>query len=354
MATQLAYGFVDLAHLASQRVTAVGVGTIYDAIRVSAEEHNRNVQELLAAWAERTVKHQERYYLPGVGTLQPLDEHGHPLPVTEAGFVDVGYPIQSAGTAWGGNRISWELMSVEEASRHTVEGLKRDADWMRRHALAAVFDNVQWVFADKLFGNVTVEPLANGDATIYVRVGGLSAVDNHYLNQAAGIADATNPFPTIYAELSEHASFVGPVVAYIDSTNVAAVMGLTNFVPVDDPDIIRGAGVDRLARQISRGLGDRVLGKVDSCWVVEWRVLPADYIIAHDEGQGPFVAMREFDAAALQGLQVKNINPDGNLPTIEYYRDTGFGVRNRIAAVVMLVSAGAYAIPAAYNAPLAI
>lgn len=354
MATQLAYGFVNLAHLATQRVTAAGVDTIYDAIRASAEEHNRNIGELLAAWAQPTVLHQERYYLPGVGTLQPLDEHGHPLPIAEAGFVDVGYPIQSGGTAWGGNRISWPLMRVEDADRHTVESLKRDADWIRRHALAAVFDNVAWVFADKLFGNVTVQPLANADGTTYVRVGGLSAVDNHYLNQAGGIADATNPFPTIYAELSEHASFVGPVVAYVDSTNVAAVMGLTNFVPVDDPDIVRGAGVDRLASQISRGLGDRVLGKVDSCWVVEWRAMPANYIIAQDEGQGAFMAMREFDAADLQGLQVKNINPDGNLPTIEYYRDAGFGVRNRIGAVVMLVSAGAYAIPAGFGAPLAI
>lgn len=354
MATQLAYGFVNLEQLASQRVTQVGVATIWQAIQESAAEYNREINALLASWAERTTKYSERYYLPGSGTLQALDEHGHPLPITEGGYVDVGYPIFHAGTAWGGNRISWPQMTIQEANRHTVESMKRDTDWLRRHLLAAVFDNVTWTFEDKLNGNLTVRPLANGDATTYVMVDGTSATDDHYLAQADLIADASNPFPGIYAELTEHVSFVGPIVVYVPTADVAAVEALSNFVPVGDPDIRRSVTVDSLVGDIDRGFGNRVLGKIDNCWAIEWRVLPDHYLIAVDTGQGPFVGMREYDVAELQGLQVRSLNPDGNLPTIEYYRDCGFGVRNPIAALVQRVGNAAYAVPSGYDAPLAI
>lgn len=352
MATQLAYGFVNLEHLALDRVTTVDMAVITRAIEESAAEYTRNVNALLASWVERTTKFQERYLIPGSGTLQPLDEHGHPLPIAEAGHIDVGYPLQHAGTAWGGNRISWELMTVAEANRHTVESLKRDLDWLRRHLLASIFDNVGWTFDDKLHGNLSVVPLANGDAQTYVFVGGAVATDTHYLAQAGDIADATNPFPTIYQELAHHAGFVGPVVVYVPTANVTAIQALTNFVPVDDPDILIGNATDRLARVIDRGLGDEVLGKVDKCWVIEWRVLPDNYLIAVDQGQGAFVAMREYDSPRLQGLQVRQIAMDTNLPTIEMYRDAGFGVRNRVGALVQRVGNGAYAIPAGYDAPL--
>jgi hypothetical protein len=354
MATLLSYGFVNLEHLALDRVTTVGTPVIMQAIQDTVAEYNRNINALMAAWVERTTAFQERYLIPGSGTLQPVDEAGHPLPITEAGHVDVGYPIQHGATAWGGNRISWPLMTIEEANRHTITSMMRDTDWLRRHLLAAIFDNVAWVYDDKLNGNLTVQPLANNDAVTYVRVGGASAVDNHYLAQAAAIADATNPFPTIYDELSEHIGFQGPVVVYVATSLVASIRALTNFVPVADSDIAPGMGVDTLRGSIDRGLGDRVIGKVDECWIIEWRYLPAGYMIAVDQGQGAFVAMREYPAAALQGFQPKQLSADPNLPTIEMYRDAGFGVRNRVGAVVYFVGGGAYAIPAGFDAPLAV
>jgi len=354
MPNTLAYGFVQLEHLAAERVNAAGVDIIRDAIAMSAEEYSRTMNAMFASMVRRTTDHQIQFRLPGNGTLQPLDENGNPKPVIESGHYTVAFPIQGAGTAWGTNRVARALMTVQEANDYTLEALRRDSDWVRRHALAAVFDNVAWVYDDKEYGNLTVEPLANNDAVVYVRVGGAAAVDNHYLAQAAAIADATNPFPTIYDELMEHPSNQGPVVVYVATNQVAAVQGLTNFVPVDDPDIIVGSATDRLNTVIDRGIGDQVLGKVDGCWCVEWRALPAGYLLAHAQGAGPAVAMREYPSAELQGFFPESYSPDGNLSLQRMLRYAGFGVENRVAMCAMLIGAGAYAIPVGFAAPLSV
>jgi hypothetical protein len=48
--------------------------------------------------------------------------------------------------------VARALMDVEEANRMTVEAFKRDQDWIRRHLLASVFDNVAWTFVDRSAG----------------------------------------------------------------------------------------------------------------------------------------------------------------------------------------------------------
>lgn len=353
-ANTLAYGFVGLEALMLERLTTVGTRTIYDAINQSAAEHTRNINEMLASLVARTTFHQERFKLPGTGTLQPLDEWGNPRPVKEEGYYDVAYPIQGGGTAWGNNRVTRGLMTVEEANRQTVESLKRDADWMRRHMLAALFDSATWTYDDPEFGNLTIQPLANGDTVTYTKIGGTTATDTHYLYQAAAIADSTNPFDDIYDELMEHPSNTGPVVVYVPTALTTTIEALTAFTEVGDPDLMYGSGVTQVARSFDRGLGDEVLGKVNKCWIVEWRALPSTHMLAHAQGAGPVLGMREYPAAELQGLFTENNSPDGNLQEQRMIRYAGFGVRNRVAAVAYHVGNGSYGIPTGYNSPLAV
>lgn len=350
----IAYGFLGLEHLATERVTTVGTDIIIDAITQSAAEYTRAVNALMAALVARTVTVQEQYRLPGTGTLQPLDEFGIPLTVREGGHYTIAFPLEGGGTAWGTNRVTRALMTVQEANVYTVEALKRDQDWLRRHLLASLFDNVAWAFDDPLLGSVTVEPLANTDAVTYVKTGGAAATDEHYLFQAAAIADATDPYDDIYTELMEHPSNSGPVVCYIATSLVATTKALSAFIPVTDPDVQIGSATDQLGSIIDRGLGDLVLGKVDNCWIIEWRNMPAGYILAHAQGAGPVVAMREYDAPELQGFFPENHSPDGNLQETRMIRYAGFGVRNRIGAAVCFVGGGSYAIPSGYAAPLAV
>jgi len=359
MANTLAYGFVGLEHLFSQRVVEVGVQVVYDAIRQSADEHTRQINGLLGSFVELTTKYKERYALPGSGTLQPLDEWGNPRVVKQEGYYDVAYPIQGGGTAWGDNRVTREIMTVEEANRNTIEAQRMDADWMRRHILAAVFDPSTWTFDDKEFGDLTIQPLAiTSDGVTYLRTGGSSSTDEHYLAQAASIDDDHNPFDDIYDELMEHPSNAGgPVVTYVPTNLTSSIEALTAFLELSDPDIVKGLASDRLdeggVTEI-RGFGDEVLGKVNKNWIVEWRALPDDFMLAHARGGGPVVKQREYDAPALRGFFPERFSPDGNLMVTRMLRYSGFGVSNRVAAVAYKIGNASYAVPTGYSTPLAV
>ena len=353
-ANSIAYGFVDLEALFAEQVQTVGVSTVYDAVRESVEYHNRGINELIGSFSAPTTDWQKRFMLPGTGTLQPIDEWGKPRPVKESGYYDVGFPIQGGGVAWGVSRIANALMIVEEANRRTLNNMRRDADWMKRHLLAALFDNAGWTYDDEVHGNVAVKGLANSDAVTYVKVGGAIATDTHYLHQAGVIADATNPFPTIFDELMEHPSNEGgEVVCYVPTNVVTAVQGLTAFVEMPDPRLNYGANVTLPSGAISAKFGDLVLGRVNRVWVVEWRALPSNFIVAHAEGAGPFMKMRQYPSAALQGLVAENFTPDGAMEEARMLRYAGFGVENRVAALVLEVSSGgSYNVPTGYEAPL--
>ena len=351
----LAYGFVQYRHLAAELVTTVGESVVFNAVRESAEQYTSQLNEILSSVVRRTTDHQIKFKLPGAGTLQPLDESGYPQVVREAGYYDVSFPIYHAGTAWGDDRIARALMTIEDANRRTLESQRRDADWMRRHIWAAIFTNTRRTFSDPKFGTLSyVEGLANGDSTTYVLKGAqAAAADTHQLAQAAAISDSANPYGTIHTELMEHPSNSGPVVCYIATNQVSATEGLTNFIPITDPDIQAGAMSDRISGSLTKGWGDEVLGKTDKCWIVECMALPDGYIIAHAQGAGPFVAMREYPTASLQGFQIKSpLDVDTNLEKVAMYRDAGFGVDNRIAAVVYYIGSSSYSIPSGYTAPL--
>lgn len=357
MANTATYGFVDLAHLFADRVTTVGIEQVQKAIRESAEMWSEQSQALFDELVTRTTVAKKKFELPGTGTLQPLDANGVPMPVQQGGSYDVAFPIQGGGTAWGGNRVAAALMTVEEANRHTVNAFRRDGDWLARHMLAALFDNVEWTFDDPALGSLTVVPLANGDAVTYVKVGIADAeTDNHYASQAAAIADATNPFPAIHDELMEHPSNSGgEVVVYVPSNVVSDIEALADFVPVTDPKVRKGANSDELNGAIDPGLGDELVGRANRCWIVEWKRLPDNYLLGTVKGRKPIV-MREYPASELQGFFAETHSPDGARFENRLIRYAGFGVEDRVAACVQQVEdVGAiYNIPTGYDAPLSI
>lgn len=363
MANLLNYGFLSLEDLYAQRVNTVGIERVYDAVQESVGEYNRVVNAMITSMVERTTMAQEFFELPGGGTLQPLTPDGNPLPVVPSGSYTVGYPIHGAGTAWGTNRITREMLTVQEADRFTDDAFQKDADWRMRHLLAAILDETTWTFTDKYGGNgtkglgaISVLPLANGDSVTYMRRGGNSSTDDHYLATASAIADNANPFPAIRAELVEHPSNSGPIVAYVSSSLIATTTALTEFVEANDEDVLYD-GEDNLPTvpQSILGPGDEILGKLKSSniWIVEWSRIPDGYMIAQSLGAGPFVKMRELAAEALQGLFTEGFDVDGNHTGQRFLRWAGFGVSNRVAAVVQQIGNGTYQIPSGYDAPLA-
>lgn len=356
MANLSSYGFLSYADIAADRVADGHIQLVDTALRASVEEHNRVVSAALAEMVQRVTFPITRYKIGGGGTLQPLDEWGNPVPVKDAGSYDVAFPIQGGGTAWGDNRVSRALMTIEDADRYTFAALKRDADWVKRHILAAVLDNTSYTYADPEHGSLTVVPLANGDTALYPRKNGSAAVDTHYYAQAAAIADAANPFPTLHAELSEHMENSGPYVAYVPTALKATIQALATFHDVADPNVRLGDGLTQLVGSIDRGMGDTVIGYVDpGIWIVEMEVLPSTHgLIVARGASTPPVGMREYPAASLQGLFSENHSPDGNVNEYRMIRYAGFGGLNRTAALAFRIGNASYDIPTGYATPLAV
>ena len=354
MPNQTAYGFIGLEHLAGQRVASGNVRTVNTAISLTLEEYNRQVDEALRELAQRTIDHKLRYKLPGGGTLQAVDEWGNPLPVKTEGYHDVAFPIQRGATAWGDNIETRALMTVDDVNTEILSAMQRDADWMRRHILAALFNNTAWTYKDPDYGDLSIQPLANGDGVTYLKRSGTNGTDTHYYAQAAAIADANNPFETWFDELNEHPENGGPYVAYIPTNLKSAVMGLADFVEAPDRNLQRGANADQLATTVPAGFGDAVLGYVGGIYVAEWSILPSNYGLVVARGaRTPVLMMREQPAVELQGFFRYNHSPDGNLNQYNVRRIAGFGAYNRVGALAFRIGDASYAVPTGYTAPLA-
>jgi hypothetical protein len=352
----LAYGFVDLASLMAERVTTTNMAQVFDAVRASTAEHTRQINAMMASFVSPTTEYSTRYHLAAQGTLQPLDEHGNPRPVIEAGYWDVAFPIFDAGTAWGTDRVTRAKETVDDVNRHVLGAMQRDADWMRRHMLAALFYEANWTYADPLYGSLTIKPLANGDTDTYVMTDGVGATDDHYLAQAAAIADATNPFDDIYEELMEHPSNANAqVVVYVPTALLATTRALTAFIERDPSNVRVGVNTSVMAGEVEVGPGHRFEGMVNDCAIVHWRNLPATHMVATARGADPALRMRQEPEAALQGFFTEEFDVDGNHQGIRMLRRCGFGVANRTAAVVQYIGSGTYAEPTGYDVmPLAI
>ena len=355
MANTVAYGFLGMERLFNEKLEDVNVQVVLDAIRDSVTEHQRQVTEMNGEMFNITDQYSKRFLQPGSGTLQPLDEWGNPLPTRPQGFYDVGFPIQGGGDAYGANRVSRAYMTVADVNRNILDILSRDSDWVKRHMLAAIFDNTTWTYGDPQHGDLTIQPLANGDSVQYVKRSGIVATDNHYTAQAAAIADGTNPFGGIYDNLNEHpVNSNATIVSYIPTNVKDDVEGLAAFTEVGDPDVLQGANADTIVGRVGRGWGDEVLGKVNKVWIIEAGILPDNYLVNAARGGSAPLWMREHVPAELKGLIQEQHSPDGNVLANRFIRYAGFGAHNRVGASVHFVNAGdtTYDIPAGYNTPL--
>lgn len=357
MANQVAHGFINLQHLFDQRVTTVGIGTVMDAVAASLAEHNRQVDALIGLFCRRTTEFQTRYRSgAAAGRLQPLDQNGRARPIRPAGQYDIAFPLQMAGAAWGANFVTRAKMTVQEANEATTQLMIQDARWIRDHILAALYTNASYTWADDEKGNLTVYGLANSDTTTYNILGGADAgaADTHYLAQAAAIADATDPYDDLYDDLIEHPENGGEVIALIPSNLRATTTALAAFNELSDARLRVGANTAQVIGTPGVALPGSLLGYHNAkVWIVEWRALPSDYIIAVTTQGEKALAMREDPEAELRGFRVMGDRVDEPWWERQYFRRAGFGGYNRVGAAVYRVGNGTYAIPTGYTVPMA-
>lgn len=363
-----AFGFVGLEYLFNRRISELdrGITVVRDAIARTVAFHNEEANRFSARLAADVATARERFEMPGGGRFQPLDEHGVPLARQALAAFDVAYPIRGGGDAMGADRITKALMTVQDANNSAQEARIQDKNFMIDHMLSALLTKEPYPYLDltKLgytgMGEITVKPLANGDGTTYlVNRGRGVRTDNHYQGQTVAIDAVNNPFRAIKRDLTEHtANQDAPVDVYVAENLVGDIENLPNFREPRDQNIQYGSGSSTVTRG-DRGLGDEYIGYVEGCHIISMGRLPDNYMVAHLRGAQP-LGRRQYPAASVQGLFTEEHTPDGAHMEMRYLRYTGYGCRNRVAALAYQVGADAdgsgnavYATPEEYAAPLA-
>jgi hypothetical protein len=355
MANTILYGFHQLKDVFSDRLSNVRAEDVAGAIQQSVEAHNDMINSVMGLFAERTTMASNRYKTPGNHRLQPLDENGRARPVKFFGHYETAYPIRDAGTAWGANYKSRAKLTVEDANRITGEMLKADAVWMRDQLLAALFAAATYTYEDPEVGDLTIQPLANGDTNLYLSNGATAAAaDTHQLAFADAIADATDPIPTIVTELTEHPDNAGEVVILLPTALTTATKALSDFYRMPDSNVTPGANTDVVNGGPGVATPGPVVGYHDAgAWISEWKALPAGYGVAVTTGGEKPLRMREEPEAQLQGFHRAGERNDHPFWEEQWVRYAGFGAYNRVGAVVFRIGNGTYATPTGYAPPIA-
>ncbi len=355
MPNKILYGFVNLQDAFDERVQDVGLELVNNAIEETLTEHNRQLNALIALFADRTTKFKQRYKTAMAARLQPLDELGRARPIKVKGQYDIAFPLQAAGLAWGETYKASIKMTVQEANNIMDTILTGDARWIRDHILAALFVSTAWTYEDEAHGSLTVKGPANGDSDIYMIQQGAdeATTDNHFNAQANAIDNSNDPFPTIHQELTEHPENGGAVLALVPTNLKQSTEGLSGFYPQGDPNIRMGANQSELIGSLSVAVPGEIYGYHDSgVWLAEWKGIPSDYIVAVTTDGDRVLAMREEPEDELRGFTRVAERNDYPFFESQYRREAGFGAQNRVGAYVMRIGNASYAVPTGYESPM--
>lgn len=354
MANVLPYGFRDMRDLADSAVTEALVPVIDKAIADTVAFHNEEINRVMELFVKRTTDYKVKFKTPTGARLMGLDEHGRARKIRPGAEYEVGFPIQAAGLAEGATDTTRLLETVQDVMDITTTMTMGDKNWMLDHVLAAIFNATDWTFPDDRYGDLTIKPIANGDATTYLKKNGNATTLDHVNGQVNAIADgADNPFPGIYSRLTRPAANSGDVISFVAENLVADIQELGTFIEYDDPDVRAAANSEELVGRIPETTPGVVVGKDSKVWIVQWDRLPDDYILSIvTEGERP-VAMREYPVDALKGFRRAGQRNDYPYFETQFKRDAGFGAWSRTAADVLEIGDASYDVPTGYTSPMA-
>ncbi len=357
MALELLAGFRNLRDQLNTRVVSSGtlIETVNAAYETSISEHGKILDSLMSMFVTKIQKAQLRYKSPVAARLQPLDENGRALPVKVAGYYTVGFPIKAAGIAAGINgRIARVRRTVQDANDDLALMLSADNHWMRDQILAALFTATSYVFPDVSEGDLTILPLANGDSQVFmVRAGSEVGTTANHLRAQATLTSANQPFDTITNDLRLRPENQGGKVVTLIPTNLqATIVGLTQFLPVQDSDVQPGNASAVLEGSVPTGFPGEYIGKIGRNYIVVWDSLPDNYMVSISTAGDKAIAMREYPEAELQGFQAWADRDDAPYFDRQFDRHAGFAAYNRVNIIITLIGAGSYTAPTGLSQPL--
>jgi hypothetical protein len=354
------FGLLGIEDTDRSFVNTKGQKVVYDAVAQLLEDHNANLQAMQTVFVSgETEDFKFRYKLPGGGYLQRRSGQANSGAVKPTGSWDVAFPIDEFGADLAGDDIGLAYMNMQELNTHLDTIFMQDINTVRMEIMRALLDNVSWTYSDRIHGDLTIVPLANGDTTVYPPVLGSSteATEDHYLKSGyltAAISDANNPIKTIVEEIVHH--FADPaggsnIIVFIHPDQTAKIEALTDFTEVEDMYIRPGTDQATIPT-LPTNVPGKIIGRCSGAWISEWRWMPAAYMFGlHLDQPKPLkVRVDPADTGLPRGLTLVAKETETPLENSHYRHRFGVGGENRLNGVAMFITdGGAYVVPTGYS-----
>lgn len=340
-------------------IAKAGQELVFEAVNEFVQRINSDMNSAVSAFVSTTTEgYKERYKMPGGGFLQERQDDGRVRNVRATGAWDVAYPIKDYGAAFEANDVALGYMTGQELSNHIQTISIQNANTVRHEVLKRLFNNVQASFVDPHHGTLLVEPLANGDTVVYPPAIGATTetTENHYIEAGyTAITDNDDPFVTIADKLESRLGTPtggSNIAVFINNAQTASVRDLAAFVSVADMGINYGAdsNLSGVPTELTSISSARVLGRHEEagCWIVEWRYIPATYLMGiHLDSESPLKMRVDPSSTGLgRGLQMVSMEHLYPHDRMTWRHRFGVGVANRINGVVVeLANGGTYTVP---------
>ena len=353
-----AYGLADTDYAF---INTIGQSVVYNATLQVLGDHNADLAASEAVLVEQTTwDHTVKYKLPMEGYLQKKSTVAPTMLSKPNGGWNVSFPLEEYGGSIAWDRVTLAKMTMGQYDLAISGILRKDRNTRRFEILKAILNNTSRTFKDEDFPDLTIVPLANGDTVTYPPViGSINEVTaNNYLVSgytAASISDTNDPIPTMVNAIEKYLGTPtggSKIAIFINDAQTNAIRSLTNFDTVPNRFVEYGANVSLVPEdKFPAGLPGRMLGETDSALIVEWRWIPANYMLGvHLEAPQPLRRRIDPPETGLgDGLMLTCQNVAEPLKYSEWSNRFGYGCANRLNGVVMFLDAGStYTVPALY------
>lgn len=338
--------------------------TFYASTQELVDRYRADTAAQAGLLIERTTENFQEFYRMHVvgGMMQVLGGHDRPKARKGISRYTVGYPLGQFGELIADEKIGLAYMTVEQYDEHVLGIFKMHSARYRYEMMRTLFNNTSRTYTDPMWGQTTVLPLANNDGQTYPlgQAGDDLTAANHYI--AAGyissaISNTNNPYAQIAAKwtrLFPEETRGTPAIVFINSAEVAVTTALAAYTALPDPDIVLPITATRLQNVPAVPQSAYIIGRASGCWIAVWdaAVDPGYMLSVHPNVKKPIVQRVDTGASGLQrGLHLESEKGyDANWPFREqvFMDRFGFGIGNRLGAVVLQLTAGSYAPPARY------
>jgi hypothetical protein len=336
-------------------LNTVGQAEVFTTINDYATATQAELDRIYGVFVqEQTTNHSERYYLPGGGMMQSGTNRTRPGAVKPTGYWDVAYPIDQGDDQLAWDRITYAYMTAGQADA-AIRGIaERYKNWKRNLILTALLHGATRTVNDQLWGSLTIQPLANGDAVLYPPVIGTAteATATNYVGSnyaASAISDTNNPFRDIIKPKLRSRFGNGRIVAWINSNQTAKVSGLTSFASNPPQYVNVGANTATASADGAISGPGNFIGATDNVAIFEWDWVPDGYIFAEDLDQPAPLKQRVDVPAELRGFKLVAQQQEYPLNDSFWQAREGYGVGNRLNGVaVQLTASTSYTAPTGY------